>query len=286
MSGTAGAEPPTAVLGLGLDISGPWHQRAVHKSRALVQTYLLTSSVQPPPAAGAGAGGGRGGRGGGAGGGGRGGGSGSTKAPLRLPSLVAAAKAPRRRSSMARLSLSEPSLLTPSENVHFEGSSTNRRPSVLQRRPPPPPPFSSSALLSCRSSQPDQQQVQSCSRPAYIHFSQAIRPGSRPRPVRRHSHNPALSADTGDLRPLATQYRNCSSHGEPLSVIGKPCLLSCSLRPGPAAAAGPARTQLHVFLPTEAEGEEADSESVDEGFMDELDSKMNSLKLQQTVTYH
>ncbi len=92
----------------------------------------------------------------------------------------------------------------------------------------------------------------------------------------------------GDLRPSVMQYRNSSSQGEPLSVIGKPCLPSCSQRP--PLAAGPARTQLHVFLPTEAEGEEVDSESVDEGFMDELDSKIISLKLQQgtskTFTLH
>lgn len=73
-------------------------------------------------------------------------------------------------------------------------------------------------------------------------------------------------------------------------VVGKPCLLSCSQRPAVAASAGPTRTQLHVFLPTEAEGEEVDSESVDEGFMDESDSKMTSLQLRQgapkTVTYH
>lgn len=86
MSGTAGAAPPTAVLGLGLDLSGPWHQRAVQKSRALVQTYLLTSSVHPPPAAGGGGGGGRG-----------------AGSPLRLPSLVAPTKGPRRRGSTARL---------------------------------------------------------------------------------------------------------------------------------------------------------------------------------------
>lgn len=76
----------------------------------------------------------------------------------------------------------------------------------------------------------------------------------------------------GDFRPSASRYKE-----EPLSVVGKPCLLTCSQRP----PAGPARTQIHVFLPSEAEGEEADRESVDEGFMDELDSKITSLKLQQ-----
>ncbi|XP_042290963.1 uncharacterized protein LOC121912697 [Thunnus maccoyii] len=253
MSGTAGSAPPTAVLGLGMDVSEPhqWHQRAAQKSRASVQTYLLTSTVLPPPTAG--------------------GSSRGTKTPLRLPSLVA--KGPRRRSTMARLSLSEPSLLTPKENIIFEGFSSNRRPNVLQKRPPPPPFWKSSQP---RQQQRHQHQVQSCSRSAYIHFSQAIQPSSKPRPVRRHSHNPTLSSEMaqGGFRPLAMQ-----SQAEPLSVVGKPCLLNCSQRP--AMATGPGRTQLHVFLPTEAEGEEVDSESVDEGFMDELDSKITSLKLQQ-----
>lgn len=64
-----------------------------------------------------------------------------------------------------------------------------------------------------------------------------------------------------------------------------------------AASLQPKRTQLHVFLPTgdgarEGDGErvEADSESVDEGFMDELDSKITALRLQRggpkTVPYH
>lgn len=82
--------------------------------------------------------------------------------------------------------------------------------------------------------------------------------------------------EQGELRPAVIRYPNSSFPGECLSVIGKPCRLSCSQRP-----AGPARTQLHVFLPTETEEEEADSESVDEGFMDELDCKATSLKFQQ-----
>ncbi|KAE8282300.1 hypothetical protein D5F01_LYC19704 [Larimichthys crocea] len=267
-SGTARAAPPTAVLGLGLELSGPWHQRAVQTSRALVQTYLLTGSVHPPPTAG---------------------GSRGTRTPLRLPLLVSTAKGPRRRSSMARLSLSEPSLLTPNETVPSEGLPSSCRPSVLQKRPPPPPPFSkSSALLPCKSchpsrvSQPHQQQNH---QPTFIHFSQAIQPSSKPRPARRHSqHSPVLTAEMaqGDLRPSVIHHRNSLPNGEPLFVVGKPCLPSCGHRPAVSvAAAGPARTQLHVFLPTEAEGEEVDSESVDEGFMDELDSKMTSLKLKQ-----
>ncbi|KAK5883246.1 hypothetical protein CesoFtcFv8_019598 [Champsocephalus esox] len=268
MSGPAEAAPQAAVLGLGLDISRRWNQKDTKQSRALVQTYLLPSFVHPPPTAGGGWG---------------------ARTPLRLPSLTA--QGPR-RPSIARFSLSEPSLLTPHENALLEGFSNNRRPSVLKKGSAPPTPFSkSSVLLPCKtcltsgtSKQQNYRQVQNCSRPAYFHFSQAIQPGSKPRPVRRHSHNPTLRAEMeqqGDLRPLVMQYRNSSPQGEPLYVVGKPCLPSSSERPAPSAAAGPARTQLHVFLPTEAEGEEVDSESVDEGFMDELDSKITSLKLQQ-----
>ncbi|XP_047460285.1 uncharacterized protein LOC125019512 [Mugil cephalus] len=252
MSGPPGVAPPAAVLGLGLDVGGgrPWHQR----SRALVQTYLLSGS-----------------------------GSRAAKPPLRLPSLVAAAKGSHRRGSMARLSLSEPSLLTPNENLPSEGFSTSRRSSLFQKRPPPPAPLSLFKACHPPGTGPSHQQpVQSFNKPTYIHFSQAIQPISKPRPVRRHSHNPSLSSEmvSGDLRPSAA-HRNSLSQVEPLSVVGKTCLLSCSQRP---AAAGPARTHLHVFLPSEAEGEEADSESVDEGFMDELDSKMTSLRVQQRAT--
>lgn len=175
-------------------------------------------------------------------------------------------------------SLSEPSLLSPHENVLYDGFSRNRLLSVSQKRTPPPPLSSNTCHQSGTS-----HHVQHCSRPAYIHFSQAIQLSSKPRPVRRHSHTSALSAETGDLRPLVMQDNNSTSQGEPLSVIGKPCLPSCSERPvvAVAAAVRPARPQLHVFLPTEAEGEEVDSQSVDEGFMDELDSKITSLSLQQ-----
>lgn len=173
-------------------------------------------------------------------------------------------------------SLSEPSLFTPHDSILF-GLSSVHRPNLLQKRGPASSSFLKPAALTSGSAQPfqDTHQPQSYSRPVYIHFSQAIQPSLKPKVTRRHSHNPGLSSDAGhsDLRPLGTQDH------EPLSVVGKTCLPSCGLRPAPAASSGPTRPQLHVFLPTEAEGE--DSESVDEGFMDELDSKMSSLKLQQ-----
>lgn len=157
-------------------------------------------------------------------------------------------------------SFSEPALSTANETLRLEG------PSVAQRRPLKPP------SLPCHTGQPGHW-LRTCSRPAYIHFSQAMRPICRPKAARRHSHSPALSSEMlpGDARPAAPQQQD-----EPLAVVGRPCPPGCSQRP----AAAPARPQIHVFLPSEAEAEEADSESVDEGFMDELDSKITSLKLQ------
>lgn len=165
----------------------------------------------------------------------------------------------------------------------MDGCSGSRLSSCLQMRPPPPPSFSKPpTLLPCRNcDQQHNQQLQSCGRPAYIHFSRAIRPAARPAPVRRHSHNPDVSAEVlqGNFR-----RRNSSScQGETLFVVGKPCFLGCG--PRPPAAAGPAgRAQLHVFLPSEAKPEEADRESVDEGFMDELDCRITALKLQNALT--
>lgn len=182
----------------------------------------------------------------------------------------------------------------------FEGFSHNRRPSAIRKRPLPvcrssPLPLCKACDLSGRSQTQQthhphhqnlkQLQVQSCSRPVYSHFSQPIHPSPKPAPVNPYSQNLTLTTKglQGDPRPLVMQHRHSLSQGEGLSVVGKPCLPNCS-KPSPQVPASvPARTQLHVFLPTEGagEGEEADSESVDEGFMDELDNMIISLKLQQ-----
>ncbi|CAN9504246.1 unnamed protein product [Ophioblennius macclurei] len=255
MSGAAGAAPPTAVLGLGLglglglDAGAAWRQR----------------SGRPAAAA-------------------------DAKTPVRLPSLVAAGA--RRRSGVARLSLSEPSLFTPQEGDPFEGVACSLRRSKPQA---PLVSFSRSCALPSKTfprpltAHPHQNR--GSVRPTFVHFSHGVQPGVRPRAARRHSHNATPSSERaphGDLRPLALRYRNCPSEAESLSVVGKPCLLSSGQRGGAAAAAagpstGLARTQLHVFLPSETDGEEADSESVDEGFMDELDSKISTLKLHQAA---
>ncbi|KAM8840071.1 uncharacterized protein AB9W97_001047 [Spinachia spinachia] len=270
MSGTVGAVHSTAMPGLGLDASRRWHLRGVRKGRAMVKSYVLPSSGLPPPSAGGG------------------------RTPVRLPSLVATAVGPHRRCTRALLSHSEPSLLIPDENALLERLSSHRRPSVAPKRTPPPtPPFSKSSVrLSCETGRPpttslprqpqNRQQVQSCSRPAYIHFSQAIPLGPKPRPVRSGFHPPSLSPELVHSDLTVRQCHSSLFQGEPLSVVGRPCLLSyteCLPLAAAATADSPARTQLHVFLPTEDEGEEG-SASVDEGFMDEVESKITSLKLQ------
>lgn len=70
MSNMTGAAPPKVVLSLGLDLGGPWHQRGVWSSSAPVRVYP--------------------------------GGARGARRRLRLPSIGAAAKGPRRRDGMAR----------------------------------------------------------------------------------------------------------------------------------------------------------------------------------------
>ena len=87
------------------------------------------------------------------------------------------------------------------------------------------------------------------------------------------------------------RYGRGLSAQEGLTVVGRPCLPGyCRTLASVAASLPLKRTELHVFLPTgdpSAEGEEADAESVDEGFMDELDSKINALRLRpKSVPYH
>lgn len=113
--------------------------------------------------------------------------------------------------------------------------------------------------------------------PTYIHFSQAIRLNSKPRPARPRSHMLATTGDLGPPGPFGTlgsfgPLAVRSHRTEMLSVIGKPCVLNCNQRP----VTGLVRPQLHVFLPAE---EETDSKSLDEGFMDESEAKMASLRL-------
>ncbi|XP_055013437.1 uncharacterized protein LOC129410103 [Boleophthalmus pectinirostris] len=259
MSVSSGTEPPAAVLGLGLDTGGgPWLQRQKYGSSVSVQTYSLNSGTvpaPPPPTA--------------------------VGARVRLPALTA--KGPRRKSGMARLSLSEPSLFPHNDSVLFGGLSCACGPNLLHKRAPVSSSFIKPSTLSPNPPPPlpqDHSHPQGTSRPLYLHFSRSIQPSLKTKAKRRHSHTVS-----SEFRTAASQVSPLS---ESLSVVGKTCLPVCTPRPTPAAVSGPSRPHLHVFLPSEAEGE--DSESVDEGFMDELDHKMSSLKLQQagpqTVALH
>nr|XP_049606260.1 uncharacterized protein LOC125986583 [Syngnathus scovelli] len=182
------------------------------------------------------------------------------KTPLRLPSLgvPARAVASGRGVNGSRLSLSEPSLHHTKDGTSFEACCCVRpAPSCKSRAPSKlhSPPTSSHT-----------QTFQS----TYIHLYHSIRLNSKPRPARPPSHTSATAGDLlGPLGPLAMHVHK----PEPLSVIGKPCVLNFNQRP----VTGFMRPQLHVFLPTEAV-EETDNKSLDESFMD---AKMASLRLRK-----
>ncbi|KAM9419866.1 uncharacterized protein ACWYII_022742 [Salvelinus alpinus] len=231
--------------GLSLDSGGLWHKRAMQRSRALVRTYLKSNSVLALPQP-----------------------NGTRQRDSdRLPSL-AAFKASHRQTTTP-LSISEPSLFTLGERAVSVGFSPNRRPPLRKRHLP--------LCKSCDTIVG--KNLNQSNRPVYSHFSYPIRPN--PELGKPRSQSLTLAKEQGELRPPVMQHCQ-SSHWEGLTVRGKPCL-SLPSQSSPPAASMPARTQLHIFLPTERIGgrEEGDSESVDEGFMDELDSKITSLKLQQ-----
>ncbi|XP_038151958.1 uncharacterized protein LOC119790487 isoform X2 [Cyprinodon tularosa] len=238
-----GAAPPMTVIGL--DVNRLWPVGSARR-----RSQLVSGSVRPVR---------------------------RSRAPLRLPSLEAAAKGPGRGTGTDRLS--QPSLFDPGQDVLSEGLPGSHRPNILQIRPLPPLSTSKpSPLPLCRNCSQNQTQN------GPINFSGAIQPSARPRPAVRHSDNPVLSSEVlhGDPRHRGSP----PSQEEAPSVVEKPGFLSCS--PQPADTAGhPGRAQLHVYLPSEADGEEGDEESVDEGFMDEQDIRITSLKLQevpQTIT--
>lgn len=101
-------------------------------------------------------------------------------------------------------------------------------------------------------------------RPVYTHFSLPL----RPLPRLNHVTTPARSLNVSQcgLRPLVKE-QNSPGCQENLSITGIPCFSKALLAKGPK--------QLHVYLPTEGtvEEDDKDSESTDEGFMDEVDHK-------------
>lgn len=193
-------------------------------------------------------------------------------------------------SSSCLCSVSEPSLLNPKETVLFCENHCHRQ-GVFQKHPSVPPISRLSLPLSCElcplprgsqlRKQQSHQELRSCNRPGFIHFCQAIRQSSQPRPTSHHLHNSGLTIETRKPKSAVIWYPNSPFKSEPLSITGKPCLLSCSRRSVASTIPVPARPQLHIFLPMDDKVIEMDNESVDEGFLDELDFKMTSLKLQQ-----
>ncbi|KAJ8000004.1 hypothetical protein DPEC_G00200310 [Dallia pectoralis] len=190
---------------------------------------------------------------------------------VRLPSLAVNGR--HRQTTTTPLSITEPSLFALGQPVVCKGFSHIRQPPVQKR---PLPHYKSRDTSAGRN--------QSNSRPGYFHFSYPI--GPNPRIVKPPSKSLALTTDQSELRPLVMQYRR-APQGDALTVRGRPCLSLPSKPPTPVAPM-PARTQLHIFLPTEGVGEEeeVDNESVDEGFLEELDNKFTSLKIHQKAKIH
>lgn len=192
-------------------------------------------------------------------------------------------------SSSCPCSISEPSPLAQKDTVLFCGNHC-RRQGVFQKHTSVPPISRLSLPLSCELCPPSrmsqlhkqqsQRKIQSANKPGFINFCQAIRPSSKTKPTSRRL-NSSFTTQTRKLESAVIGYSNSPCQGEPLSVTGKPCLLSCTQRSAVPTLPMPARPQLHIFLPTDEKGVEMDSESVDEGFLDELDYKITSLKLQQ-----
>jgi len=101
-----------------------------------------------------------------------------------------------------------------------------------------------------------------------MHFSQPLRPVLKP----------GQTLPRSQRRPTERKERQ-PVNLETLSVRGK-TFLPTRHYPDGASSSRSHTHQLHVFLPAEGAGpgEDRDSESIDEGFMDELDSKVNTLR--------
>ncbi|XP_063040787.1 uncharacterized protein LOC134435680 [Engraulis encrasicolus] len=235
-------------------------QRILQETRSRARSYLLSRSLPPLPPASA---------------------PRSRDTTVHLPTLASSRKPSLRGQDGAptvQLSISEPSL--------FASQPRATLPDRFPQRRRPPPRKRTPQLPLCRLCDLDgSKSLDSCSRPTYTAFSCPIRPVSKLSPSPSSSSASsrsqlALSAQLGVRRLVFTSPLPSGAHQGALSVRGTPCLPP----PTPQATAQ-GRAQLHVFLPSEAlSSEELDRESVDEGFMDELDSKVTSLKLQQGAT--
>ncbi|KAF4080530.1 hypothetical protein AMELA_G00172360 [Ameiurus melas] len=105
-------------------------------------------------------------------------------------------------------------------------------------------------------------------RPVYTHFSLPLQP--LPRLNRVNSPARRLNISQCGLRPSVKEQQSPGCQ-ENLSIKGIPCFNRALPTKGPK--------QLHVFLPTEgtADQDDKDSESIDEGFMDEISARCRLL---------
>ncbi|XP_077052232.1 uncharacterized protein LOC143702344 [Siphateles boraxobius] len=184
-----------------------------------------------------------------------------TRDDFRLPSL---SRSTHGRNTMVPLSISEPSLFTPGQSDVFEGFSKNRHPLLRKRDGPSPP--------SCKTPENTKTPQQSLHQ-VYMHFAQPLRPVPKP----------GQTVPRSQRRPTESRERQCKQpvNFETLSVRGNTFLPTRHSPDGASSSKSRSHThQLHVFLPAEGAvpGEDRDSELVDEGFMDELDSKVNKLR--------
>lgn len=148
-------------------------------------------------------------------------------------------------------------MFTPGQRAVFERFSKNQH--LLLHKPAPSP--------SCKTLEKPKMPQQSYHQ-VYMHFSQPLKPVPRDGPAFTRSQRRAT--ENRGLQPLVRQRRQ-PINIETSSIRGKTCLPTQHL---PTSSSSASRTQLHVFLPAEGAGleEDRDSESVDEGFMDELDN--------------
>ncbi|KAI7799065.1 hypothetical protein IRJ41_017327, partial [Triplophysa rosa] len=223
-----------------LDMKPVEYQWAKQSRQTLGQTYILSSSMLPLSAS-----------------------SGSRlKEDFRLPSVPTSTHG---RTTTVPLSISEPSLFRPRHWAFLGEFSSNYSPPLRSRAP---------SLPSCKTAENAKMPQQSYHQ-VYVQLSQPLRPIPKVGKKTVTRGGQKQTTERRSLQPLARHSRQLPNH-ETLSVRGKTCLPS---QPLPSAAS---RKELHIFLPAEgAEEEETrDSESVDEGFMDELDNKISTIALQ------
>ncbi|TRY94429.1 hypothetical protein DNTS_011355 [Danionella cerebrum] len=181
---------------------------------------------------------------------------------FRLPAL---SRSTHGRTTTVPLSISEPALFAPDQRASFKDHSKSHQ--ALYRYQASSQP-SNKTLETPKISPESHHHV-------YLHFSQPLKPVPKP----SNTFTRRIRENRG-LQPLVSRCK-LPQNLETLSVKGTTCVLS--QHSAISCSSSSSRTQLHVFLPAEGTRleDDRDSESVDEGFMDELDNKISSLKLQQ-----